>query len=116
MRDLSDHSPIWIKGNNSIPNYGPKPFKFFNYWLDHKDFLPLVSNLWNSCSINGNVAFVLKEKLKGLKGCIRTWNKECFGILELNVESSIKNLNDFDLLEDDDLSEEAQSALSITFV
>lgn len=28
-RYFSDHCPVWIIGNSS--NWGPKPFKFFNF-------------------------------------------------------------------------------------
>lgn len=37
-RELSDHYTIWIKG--SEVNWGPKPFKFFSYWVKHPYFFP----------------------------------------------------------------------------
>lgn len=41
---------------------------------------------------------MLKEKLKVLKGNLKSWNKEVFGIMYLEVEEAIKNLNDMDCL------------------
>ncbi|XP_059446471.1 uncharacterized protein LOC132178021 [Corylus avellana] len=38
---ISDHSPAIISVG-SLQSFGPKPFKFFNYWLDHKDFMSWV--------------------------------------------------------------------------
>ena len=38
---VSDHSPAVISVG-SLQNFGPKPFKFFNYWLEHKEFLNWV--------------------------------------------------------------------------
>jgi hypothetical protein len=35
-RDISDHCPIWLLSSNL--NWGPKPFKFNNCWIDHPDF------------------------------------------------------------------------------
>ena len=31
-RSLSDHNPIYLTVN--MVNWGPKPFRFFNHWLD----------------------------------------------------------------------------------
>lgn len=39
-RDISDHMLVWIKASNL--NWGPKSFKVFNCWFDHKDFLDFV--------------------------------------------------------------------------
>jgi hypothetical protein len=33
-RGVSDHSPILVFVQQFI-SYGPKPFKFFNFWADH---------------------------------------------------------------------------------
>ncbi|XP_022032561.2 uncharacterized protein LOC110933657 [Helianthus annuus] len=41
-RDCSDHSPLILKVEDR--NYGPKPFKFFNSWLQRKEFDELVTN------------------------------------------------------------------------
>jgi hypothetical protein len=41
-RGISDHSPalISVEQNSS---FGPKPFKFFNFWADHNNFLDWVA-------------------------------------------------------------------------
>ncbi|XP_058780938.1 uncharacterized protein LOC131655044 [Vicia villosa] len=44
-RDISDHRPIWIKASNL--DWGPKPFKVFNSWFQHKDFLNFVKAAWD---------------------------------------------------------------------
>jgi hypothetical protein len=68
-RDVSDHCPLIIKYNNV--DWGPKPFRFNNYWLHNSDFNEVVVNAWNSQNISGWMGFVLKERLKGLKGVIK---------------------------------------------
>ncbi|PNX97063.1 cysteine-rich receptor-like protein kinase, partial [Trifolium pratense] len=67
---------------------------FNNCWMDHDEFKPFVEKVWNNLSINGKKAFVIKEKLKRLKEELKIWNKEVFGILDLNIEKTVKELND----------------------
>jgi hypothetical protein len=42
---ISDHSPALIFVG-IMQSFGPKPFEFFNYWLDHEGFLNWVDNGW----------------------------------------------------------------------
>jgi exonuclease III len=39
-RDISDHCPIWFIDSSN--NWGPKPFRFINGWLEHPEFFPFV--------------------------------------------------------------------------
>lgn len=66
--------------------------------MTHNNFLFFVEKTWNSNLIQGRADFVLNEKLKVLKGNLKSWNKEVFGIMDLEVEEAIKNLNDMDRL------------------
>jgi hypothetical protein len=75
-RDVLDHCPIILKYRND--DWGPKPFRFNNFWLKNKQFKVVVANAWNSQQVLGWMGFVLKEKLKGLKGVIKTWSKEVY--------------------------------------
>jgi exonuclease III len=59
-RDISDHCPIWLEC--STLNWGPKPFKFLNCWLQHPEFFSFVKDVWEKTIIQGKSAFVLKEK------------------------------------------------------
>ncbi|PWA59349.1 cytochrome P450 [Artemisia annua] len=73
VREFSDHSPLLLV--NSINDYGPIPFKFYNSWLLHKDFNEVISKSWSST--DGfpftNSATQFKQKLKDLKQSIKTW-------------------------------------------
>ncbi|WJX46636.1 hypothetical protein P8452_33416 [Trifolium repens] len=64
-RDVADHCPLILKYSNS--NWGPKPFRFNNFWLQNSSFKELVSNAWGAQVIEGWMGFVLKERLKRLK-------------------------------------------------
>jgi hypothetical protein len=93
-RDISDHCPIWLLVSNE--NWGPKPFKVINGWFDHPDFYSFVENCWNGFDVRRRKAFILKEKFRRLKECLRKWNKEVFGYLDLNIEKTVKELNELE--------------------
>jgi hypothetical protein len=39
-RDISDHCPLVLKYSDN--EWGPKPFRFNHFWLDHKIFKKIV--------------------------------------------------------------------------
>lgn len=61
-RDISDHCLVWLIEDEK--NWGPKPFKFNNCWLDHEDFKSFVEVCWGDLQIHGSASYVVKEKLK----------------------------------------------------
>jgi exonuclease III len=93
-RDISDHCPIWLMSSNL--NWGSKPFKFNNCWLEHPEFFTFVKNTWESLNVQGKKAFVIKEKLKKLKDALKAWNRDVFGILDLNIDKTISDLNEIE--------------------
>lgn len=46
--------------------------------------------------MTGTYGFVVKEKMKKLKEKLKWWNKEVFGVLDLNIEKFVKDLNGLD--------------------
>jgi hypothetical protein len=93
-RDVSDHCPLILRYNND--DWGPKPFRFNNYWIQHKQFKEVVVNAWNAQHYIGWMGYVLKERLKGIKGVIKEWSKEVYGApetLKRNLVSQIKELD-----------------------
>ena len=83
---LSDHCPLVTSLNvNSVP--GPKkliPFKFFNFWADHPNFIGLVKEAW-SIEVFGTPMFRLTRKLKGVKAILKAFNFRSFGRLHDRV-------------------------------
>lgn len=55
--------------------------------------MSFVSKAWNSKSIRGKVAYVVKEKLKHLKEKLRIWNMEIFRYLDLEIEKEVSKWN-----------------------
>ncbi|PWA62831.1 cytochrome P450 [Artemisia annua] len=72
-REFSDHSPLLLL--NSVNDFGPIPFKFYNSWLLHEDFTNVITECWSSpidCHSNLS-AVIFKAKLKKLKLAIKLW-------------------------------------------
>ncbi|MQM15348.1 hypothetical protein Taro_048289 [Colocasia esculenta] len=57
---------------------GPKPFKFFNMWANHSEFMPIVEKAW-ATQIRGTPLFVLCQKLRAMKNALKLWNRDEFG-------------------------------------
>ncbi|GLT59702.1 hypothetical protein SLA2020_325070 [Shorea laevis] len=73
MRSVSDHCPVMVK--NEACNWGPKPFKLYNVWLQNPSFREMVESQWNNSDIRGWGGYVVKEKLKLLKNCVKEWTR-----------------------------------------
>ncbi|CAK8534118.1 unnamed protein product [Lathyrus sativus] len=76
-RDISDHRPVWLKSN--FVNWGPKPFRSFNCWFYHKDFIPFATKSWSSYQVTGSYCNILTKKFQALKSDLRNWNHNVFG-------------------------------------
>jgi hypothetical protein len=94
-RDVSDHCPLVLK----IVNYdwGPKPFRFNYHWLEHKQFQEVVKGAWESCEATGWMGFILKEKLKRLKLCLKDWSKVEFGSVDTRLKKIIDDIQVLDI-------------------
>jgi hypothetical protein len=94
-RDVSDHCPLVLKRSDIVSR--PKPFRFCNHWLLHKDFGDLVETSWRSLQVEGWMSYVLKEKLKLLKAVIKEWNKVEYGKMEELIRNLISSIRELDL-------------------
>ncbi|GLT46628.1 hypothetical protein SLA2020_203720 [Shorea laevis] len=93
-RDLSDHCPILLK--NTEADWGPKPFRSLDCWLQHENFEDFVKDKWSSFEVEGRGGVKLKEKLKKLKQELKIWNREVFGHIEKNIEEAKEEINRLD--------------------
>jgi hypothetical protein len=76
---------------------GSEAFPFQNHWLLHSDFKALVEGWWRSQSLSGWMGFILKEKLKGLKGVIKSWNKNVYGAVDNRIRLLVEDINNADV-------------------
>jgi hypothetical protein len=94
-RDVADHCPLVLRYNSS--DWGPKPFRFNNFWLQNNEFKDLVTNAWEAYNLEGWMGFILKEKLKRLKGVIKEWNRAMYRCSEERKIKLIEEIRVLDL-------------------
>ncbi|XVE56937.1 hypothetical protein DITRI_Ditri04bG0050900 [Diplodiscus trichospermus] len=87
---VSDHYPALVQIYHS-EDFPPKPFKFFNFWANHPEFLGVVGNSWKE-HIEGDPMVVLHKKLKRLKTNLKEFNKKYFAGLPDKVQSKRREL------------------------
>ncbi|XP_076942323.1 uncharacterized protein LOC143612158 [Bidens hawaiensis] len=72
-RELSDHNPILLTVVDT--NYGPKPFKWFDSWLDRDDCFDVVKNALSNAYYEGPADISLFKKLAEVKRELKNWWK-----------------------------------------
>lgn len=80
---ISDHSPTLVTLDPNLPS-SKKPFKFFDFWADHEDFLPKVEEVWRKY-IKGSPMFRVCQKLRMLKPILKGLNKREFSDISIRV-------------------------------
>ncbi|PWA48516.1 cytochrome P450 [Artemisia annua] len=97
VREFSDHSPILLQ--NSIFDYGPVPFKFYNSWILNKDFESVLCNSWSSSGswVNSTKAIVFKKKLQLLKLNLKDWRKVVNSLETASATSLREKISSIDI-------------------
>ncbi|GFY83129.1 hypothetical protein Acr_02g0013690 [Actinidia rufa] len=86
----SDHSPCVVTMFD-IKDEGARPFKFFNMWAQHFDFLDIVSRVWG-LQVHGTEMYKLCRKLKALKLPLKELNKLHFSHLSARAAAAEEDL------------------------
>jgi hypothetical protein len=87
---ISDHSPTVITVG-TLKSFGPKPFKFYNFWMEHKGFLDWVKEGWNTY-VEGAPMYKLYIKLRSVKAVLKENNMVYFLNLKQRVNQARDNL------------------------
>ncbi|XP_028201026.1 uncharacterized protein LOC114385181 [Glycine soja] len=109
QRNLSDHCPTILQ--NSMVDWGPKPFRVFDWWLQQKGYQKMVREAWNNDQQGGSGGIVLKNKLKNFKAAIKQWSKVEGNINAkkiLNIQqklNEVENLASHRILSDQELKD-----------
>ncbi|XP_071713547.1 uncharacterized protein [Rutidosis leptorrhynchoides] len=84
-RGKSDHCPIILK--DDIKNFGPKPIKVFDEWLEMEDVDNVIKEAWVENGGGGNRKdCCLRNKMKRTKLALKTKSTQKFGNLESEIE------------------------------
>ncbi|XP_028099519.1 uncharacterized protein LOC114299048 [Camellia sinensis] len=88
---ISYHSPVVV--NISVPKSSfKKPFKYFDFWSQHPEFLNTVSNSWDQY-IRGVPMFRVYQKLRQLNASLKILNKKDFSDISIRVQASNASLD-----------------------
>lgn len=90
-RVRSDHFPLLLEVKFQDIRYISN-FKFLKMWSHHQDCSNFINNVWNK-QVFGSPMQILSQKLKILKGELKTWNKNVFGNIHINVKNSVEKLD-----------------------
>ena len=81
-RPTSDHASLLMDCGGM--RRGLTPFRFENMWLKVEGFQDKLKGWWQGLSFQGSASYILSRKLKEIKNLLKTWNRDCFGRLDLN--------------------------------
>ena len=93
-RDYSDHCLVILK--TKLVDWGPKPFKVLDLWLNQKGYQKLVQESWSKDQQGGWGGIVLKNKLRNLKNTIKQWSKDIADINVSRIQNLRQKLNDLE--------------------
>ncbi|XP_071695906.1 uncharacterized protein [Rutidosis leptorrhynchoides] len=87
-RKLSDHCPLILRDNNK--DFGPKPFKLFDIWLESLEVEKIIVDAWNDDMVGSRMDCVFRNKLKKVKDALRKWSKTKYGSIDIDLISAKK--------------------------
>ena len=68
-------------------------------WLKAEGFVDMVRGWWMGYVVDGSPSRILAEKLKLLKGDLKRWNKEVFGLLQSQRKVALEIIAEVDARE-----------------
>lgn len=84
-RNSSNHAPLIISSEASVPRYGLALFKFQQMWTTHEDIMKCVEEAWGM-EVVGSRLWRLAAKLKKIRIVLKVWNKEVFGFTDIQIK------------------------------
>lgn len=80
-RKQSDHKALILSAGEK--DWGPKPFKIFNWWLEEDSLKRKINNFWvnRESGQDKDIQLVLKE----VKGVMKEWGKSAKSELDYKI-------------------------------
>ncbi|KAK8701323.1 hypothetical protein V6N13_019711 [Hibiscus sabdariffa] len=94
QRGISDHAPVRL--TSGVVDWGPKPFRFLNYWLEKMRHVKLMKTEWRRIGEVSDATLSILDKLRLLKAFLKVWNQKLFGSVDLQIEATTDLLNDLE--------------------
>jgi hypothetical protein len=57
-------------------NWGPRPFRMLKCWSDFPGYGDFVHEKWGSFTCQGWGGYVLQQKFKIMKSCLKDWHRQ----------------------------------------
>ncbi|XP_071694529.1 uncharacterized protein [Rutidosis leptorrhynchoides] len=95
-RKFSDHCPIVLR--DKVIDFGPKPFRFFDEWLNVDEANEIMKKAWGEEVNGGRKDCVFRNKLKNVKAALKTWNKSTYCNLDQEITDLRSKVNEWELL------------------
>lgn len=89
---FSDHSPGFIKLSTLPPDYGTRPFRFYNMLLKHPSFSDIVKEAWTEAGDPATTLSSFCFKLKSMKRPMKSLCKENYSGIEKRVFEAAEQL------------------------
>ncbi|VVB09125.1 unnamed protein product [Arabis nemorensis] len=86
--NISDHCPALLDLSYQLPKTGTRPFKFFNYLIQHPNFLPVVKDAWLQAGSNSKDLANLCWKQRVIKRDLKQLNRENFSQIQERVSEA----------------------------
>ncbi|XVE89928.1 hypothetical protein DITRI_Ditri20bG0035500 [Diplodiscus trichospermus] len=93
-KSLSDHNLILLEVEEV--NWGPKPFKFFNYWMEEDGYSQLIEDQWGKLQVTMAGSNNLWKKFRSLKEAIKEWHKLKENNESAKITEMEKEIQDFE--------------------
>jgi len=88
QRGLSDHVPLFLHVDSA--NWGPRPLQMLKCWSDYQGYSDFLREKWQSFNFQGWGGYVLQQKLKLMKACLKEWHTHHSQNLDGKI-SEVKN-------------------------
>ncbi|XP_071727872.1 uncharacterized protein [Rutidosis leptorrhynchoides] len=79
-RKISNHCPISLR--DKVIDFGPKPIKVFDEWIDVEDVDQVINSAWIKKVGGWRLDCVFRLKLRTVKMALKKWSLETFGKLD----------------------------------
>ncbi|XP_071704573.1 uncharacterized protein [Rutidosis leptorrhynchoides] len=93
-RNTSDHCPIVLQNKNV--DFGPKPFKIFDEWLEKVEVEHVMSEAWNKQVTRSRHDCIFRNKLKNVKKALRSWSKVQYDTLDTELDNAKKRAGELE--------------------
>lgn len=105
QRGLSDHVSLMLHVEEA--NWGPRPLRMMKCWADYPEYSDFVCENLSYFYSEGWGGYVLQQKLKMIKFCLKEWHQRHFKNLDGKIFDAKNQISSLDIKgEETELQEE----------